>query len=264
MYSQMELRLQCEWTNVVIGQPDENMARAFSPYNCFRYDANNNKIPYGGEPLRMFQQHKWFLNEDPITPWEEIDLHSSTAKNAFPGINESHPDWDMYRGLGKRTNFAVNYGASAPRIASALHVDFPTAKALIAGYKTAFAGVVTFGKWLQQRTYITSNIPNLLLRRYYSRNKHLMQNWLVQGSGADILLEKTTELRDYITNKPHWNLMISVHDEVGLTCDDIPMKQLNKEAKEIQELMTYKLSAVDIIVDKIEYTETMWSAKKEW
>ena len=263
-YSQMELRLQCEWTNVVNGSPDENMARAFSPYNCHRNDPTLGKVAYDGAPSNFYDNYQWYLNESPTIQWQPIDLHGLTAKNAFPGIDEKDPNWKEYRDLGKRTNFAVNYGAAAPRIATALGVDFKTATALVEGYKVAYAGIVRFGKWLQNRTYTTNNIPNLLLRRYYSRNKHLMQNWLVQGSGADILLEKTAELYEYIKDKPHWNLMLSVHDENGLVCDDIPRKQLDKEAKEIQKIMAYQLSAVDIIVDKIEYTETTWASKKEW
>ena len=244
-YSQMELRLQCEWTNIVNGQPDINMARAFTPYKCIEKDG------------------KYFLEEDTTKEWKPTDLHALTAKNAFPNVDESHPDWKQYRNLGKRTNFAVNYGAAAPKIQQALKVDFPTAQALVQGYRKAFAGVVAFGKWISNRVYVTDNIPNLLLRRYYSRNKHQLQNWLVQGSGADILLLKLREIFEYIKNKPHWKFMITVHDELGFVCSDIPHEQLKREVKDIQNLMTHSMSAVDIISD-VEYTTTKWSEKDEW
>lgn len=245
-YSQMELRLQCEWTNIILGEPDLNMARAFTPYKCIK------------------QGDKYYLEEDPTKEWEPTDLHSLTAKHAFPDVDESDPEWENhYRKLGKRCNFACNYGAAAPKIQQTLKVDFATAKALVDGYKKTFAGVVAFGKWISNRVYTTDNIPNLLLRRYYSRNKHQLQNWLVQGSGADILLEKLREIYEYIKDKPHWNFMISVHDEIGLTCKDIPKDQLKKEVKDIQNIMCYKLSAVDIISD-VEYTETKWSDKTNW
>lgn len=244
-YSQMELRLQCEWTNIVNGQPDINMARAFTPYKCIEKDG------------------KYFLEEDPTKEWKPTDLHALTAKNAFPNVDESHPDWKQYRNLGKRTNFAVNYGAAAPKIQQALKVDFPTAQALVQGYRKAFAGVVAFGKWISNRVYVTDNIPNLLLRRYYSRNKHQLQNWLVQGSGADILLLKLREIFEYIKNKPHWKFMITVHDELGFVCADIPQEQLKREVKDIQKLMTHSMSAVDIVSD-VEYTTTKWSEKDEW
>jgi len=244
-YSQMELRLQCEWTNIVNGEPDINMARAFTPYKCIQKDG------------------KYFLEEDQTKEWKPTDLHALTAKNAFPNIDESHPDWKQYRNLGKRTNFAVNYGAAAPKIQQALKVDFPTAQALVQGYRKAFAGVVAFGKWISNRVYVTDNIPNLLLRRYYSRNKHQLQNWLVQGSGADILLLKLKEIFEYIKNKPHWKFMITVHDELGFVCGDIPQEQLKREVKDIQKLMTHSMSAVDIVSD-VEYTTTKWSEKDEW
>lgn len=244
-YSQMELRLQCEWTNIVNGQPDINMARAFTPYKCV--DING----------------KYYLEEDHTKEWTPTDLHGLTAKNAFPGIDETHPEWKHYRGLGKRTNFAVNYGAAAPKIQQALKVDFPTAQALVDGYRKAFAGVVAFGIWIKKRVYVTNNIPNLLLRRYYSRNKHQLQNWLVQGSGADILLLKLREVYNYIKNKPHWRFMITVHDEVGFVCAEIPMEQLKQEVKQIQTIMSHKMSAIDVTSD-VEFTTTKWSEKEDW
>ncbi len=245
-YSQMELRLQCEWTSIVNGEPDINMARAFMPYKCIEKNG------------------KYYLEEEPTKEWKPIDLHTSTASHAFPNIPQTHPDWkNHYRQLGKRANFAINYGAAAPKLVSALKVDFATARALVEGYKKTFAGVVAFGNWIKKRVYITDNIPNLMLRRYYSRNKHQLQNWLVQGSGADILLLKLFELWKYLEDKPHWNFMITVHDEVGFTCTDIPMDQLLKEVDEIQKLMCHALSAVDIISD-VEVTTTKWSEKIDW
>ena len=245
MYSQMELRLQCEWTNIVCGEPDLNMARAFSPYKCMKIG------------------DKFYLEEDLNTEWKPVDLHGLTTKHAFPGIDETHPDWDHYRKLGKMTNFAVNYGASAPKIQEALKVDYDTALALVNGYKKAFPGVVAFKKWVGNRVWSADHIPNLFFRRYYSRNRHQLQNWLVQGSGADLLLVKLREVFNYIRNKPHWNFLITVHDEIGFTCTDIPEEQLRQEVNEIKELMSYSMSAVDVFAD-VEYTTTTWADKESW
>jgi DNA polymerase I len=243
-YSQMELRLQCEWTNLVNNEPDINLARAFSPYKC---------IEINGE---------YYYEEDHYQKWKPIDLHALTAKNAFPFIDETHSEWEHYRSLGKRANFAANYGATPARLQEALRIPFHTAKALIDGYKKTYKGVVQFGQWIKRYTYTHDNVPNLLLRRYYTRNKHLLQNWLIQGSGADILFEKTTALFKYIEDKPHWNLYLSVHDETVLTCKDINITLLKKEIEEIRTLLKYSLSAVDIIAD-VEITETKWSEKTE-
>lgn len=87
-YSQLELRLQCEWTNLINGSPDLNMARAFMPYRCINKNG------------------KYYLEEDPNTEWEPTDLHAMTAQLAFPDINKDHPEWKHYRTLGKRCNFA--------------------------------------------------------------------------------------------------------------------------------------------------------------
>lgn len=244
-YSQLELRLQCEWTNLINGSPDINMARAFMPYRC------------------TLRGDKYYLDEDPNTEWTPTDLHAMTAKLAFPDINETHPEWKHYRSLGKRCNFASNYGASANKLVDALDVDFPTAKRLVEGYKKAFKGVVDFGRWIQNRTYTINKFPNLFNRKYYSTNKHSLQNWLVQGSGADLLLIKLYESNEYLKTHPHWEFLITVHDEIGFTCKDIPIDQLNKEVKEIKDLLGYSLTAVDVISD-VEVTTTNWGCKEDW
>lgn len=87
-YSQLELRLQCEWTNLINGTPDANMARAFMPYRCIK------------------QGDKYYLEEQPDVEWTPTDLHALTAMSAFPDIDKTHPDWKHYRTLGKRCNFA--------------------------------------------------------------------------------------------------------------------------------------------------------------
>lgn len=157
----------------------------------------------------------------------------------------------------------VNYGASPNALVNALDVDFPTAKRLAEGYKKSFKGVVDFGKWIQNRVYTINKFPNLFNRKYYSTNKHQLQNWLVQGSGADLLLIKLKETYEYLKTHPHWNFLITVHDEIGFTCTDIPASQLNQEVKEIKELLGYSLSAVDVISD-VEVTTTDWGHKEDW
>lgn len=237
--------MQCEWTNLINGSPDLNMARAFMPYRCTK------------------RGDTYYLDEDPNTEWIPTDLHAMTAKLAFPNIDENHPDWKHYRTLGKRCNFASNYGASANKLVDALDVDFPTAKRLVDGYKKAFKGVVDFGRWIQNRTYTINKFPNLFNRKYYSTNKHQLQNWLVQGSGADLLLIKLQQSCEYLKTHPHWEFLITVHDEIGFTCKDIPKDQLNKEVKEIKDLLGHSLTAVDVISD-VEVTSTNWGEKEDW
>lgn len=274
-YSQMELRLQCEWTNVINGAPDTNLARGFMPYQCQHYRTletyagrNGNELRAGAPTdldLETALKKGWSAWIDPETNayWQPIDFHTSTATHAFPTISTTDPDWKKYRTLGKRANFAINFGAGAAKLVSSLRVSFTTANSLIAGYKQTFKGVVQFKNWLKKRVYTSDRTPNLLGRYYYTRDTHALSNWTIQGSGADILLEKLHEIYMYIKDKPHWNLMLCVHDEVVLTCDDIDPARLNKEVREIQELMTYKLSAVDIVTD-VEYATTRWSEKEDW
>lgn len=139
----------------------------------------------------------------------------------------------------------------------------PTAKRLVDGYKQTFKGIMDYVKWIKNNVYVRDWLPNLFLRRYYSRNAHQLQNWLVQGSGADLLLIKLDELSEYLKDKPHWRLLITVHDEVGFVCDGAPRDQLIKEVNEIKDLMGFQFSAVDIISD-VELTTTSWGCKDDW
>ena len=156
-----------------------------------------------------------------------------------------------------------NYGASAPKLVDSLNVDFETAQRLVAGYKKAFKGVVDFGKWIQNRTYTINKFPNLFKRIYYSTNKHQLQNWLVQGSGADLLLIKLQQTYEYLKTHPWWTYVITVHDEIGFACKDIPINQLKKEVAEIKNIMKQSLSAVDVVSD-VEYTTTDWGHKEDY
>ena len=244
-YSQLELRLQCAWTELVNGYPDQNMIRAFMPYNC------------------IIKDDKYYLKESPDVEWTPTDLHGLTTKHAFPNINESSPDWGHYRKLGKACNFACNYGASAAKISETLHVDFDIAQKLVDGYKQTFKGVIDFSKWISRRVWSTNCFPNLFKRMYYSKNKHLLQNWLVQGSGADLLLIKLQETFEFLKTHPWWTYVITVHDEIDFACKDIPIEQLKKEVKELQALMKYSFTSVDVIAD-IEYTTTCWGEKKDY
>jgi len=108
-YSQMELRLQAQYTIDVAGG-DKNLCRAFIPFkhtSMFtgeEFDLNNDAWGSG----------EWLLEGE---LWEATDLHSVTALKAFPDKQvffdrggKSDPDFDHWRALGKRCNFLKNYG----------------------------------------------------------------------------------------------------------------------------------------------------------
>lgn len=244
-YSQLELRLQCEWTALVNGEPDLNMVRAFMPYHCTE------------------REGKYYLNENPNEEWTPTDLHAMTTLIAFPQMSKDDEHFAHYRKMGKQCNFACNYGASPAKIADSLNVDMLTAERLVKGYKQSFKGVVDFGDWIGKCVKYQDHLPNLFQRQYYSKSRHKLQNWLVQGSGADLLLIKLKQLRTYLESHPWWKFYITVHDEIGFTCKDIDKEQLIKEVAEIKEIMKYSLSAVDVISD-VEVTTTTWAHKLDW
>ena len=46
---------------------------------------------------------------------------------------------------------------------------------------------------------------------------------------------KLVRYSNYIKDKPHWKLLITVHDESGFTCANIPETQLRKEVADINK-----------------------------
>lgn len=54
-----------------------------------------------------------------------IDAHTTAAMRMF-GLDQSHPDWAMYRRIGKTLNLAIQYGAGVKRIQAQLAKDTGT------------------------------------------------------------------------------------------------------------------------------------------
>lgn len=157
-----------------------------------------------------------------------------------------------------------NYGCSAATLSNNLGIDMDTAIKLVTGYKETFKGVVHFGNYIKKKIYAgRKEWPNIFKRYYYSGNAHKLCNYLVQGSGADLLLLKLRETYNFIKEHPWWTYVITVHDEIGFTVKDIPKEQIDKEVKELQEIMKCELTAVTIIAD-VEVTKTDWGHKKDY
>lgn len=240
--SQLELRLQTIWSAIIDGVPDMTMARGFVPYNCHeQFDEQG--ISKG-----------WFLNEDPNEQWSPTDFHTIAAQTAFG----HQPDYDQnkkhYRSLGKRSNFAISYGASKWKVMESLKVSETEAESLIEGFKTAYVGLTHMEKYLKKVTRSSAFQTNLFGRRYYTRDVHKLKNWLVQGSGGDLLKIFLARVVPFIEKYPHWKLMLTVHDEIDFVLDKEPTPE---EVKEIMDLMFYTAGGIDVVAEP-EYTLKSW------
>ena len=203
---------------------------------------------------------QWFYKEDPTKLWTPTDVHGATTKAAFD-IDETHPDFHRLRYVGKRVNFAKNYGAQYGKICQMFpEYDAERCRKIDAAYYTAFPGVKAYHAYCydrQQYSYTT----NLFGIRYYNVSGHKLINMLVQGSAAFYLKLKIIQLYKYSKEhnlKTRWQMQI--HDELSWEhhVDDDPAEFF--EFKRIME--DWDEGLVPIVAD-MEVTTTTWAAKVE-
>lgn len=256
-YSQIELRFQALYT-ILVGSPDLNLCRAYMPYQCVNKDGV--VFDYSNPEHIKHWKDQWFYKENPTKVWTPTDVHGATTKAAFD-IDETHPDFHRLRYVGKRVNFAKNYGAQYGKICQMFpEYDAERCRKIDAAYYTAFPGVKAYHAYCydrQQYSYTT----NLFGIRYYNVSGHKLINMLVQGSAAFYLKLKIIQLYNYSKEhnlKTRWQMQI--HDELSWEhhVDDDPAEFF--EFKRIME--DWDEGLVPIVAD-MEVTTTTWAAKVE-
>ena len=256
-YSQIELRFQALYT-ILVGNPDLNLCRAYMPYQCV--SESGEEFNYSNPEHIRHWKDPWFYKEDPTKAWTPTDVHGATTKAAFD-IDETHPDFHRLRYVGKRVNFAKNYGAQYGKICQMFpEYDAERCRKIDAAYYTAFPGVKAYHAYCydrQQYSYTT----NLFGIRYYNVSGHKLINMLVQGSAAFYLKLKIIQLYKYSKEhnlKTRWQMQI--HDELSWEhhIDDDPAEFF--EFKRIME--DWDEALVPIVAD-MEVTTTTWAEKVE-
>ena len=266
-YSQIELRFQALYT-LLLGTPDENMCRAYMPFKCYREIKSNGQVggiipfnPANSEHIKTYKQYQWLHNEDG-TPWEPVDVHGATTLAAFPGLKKTDPEYHDLRYIGKRVNFAKNYGAELSRIKQM----FPekTHEECIRindAYYKAFPGIKNYHEYCKTRALTYSNTENLFHVKYYNVNGHKLKNMLIQGSAAFFLKWKIIQLYSYCkSNNIKTRFQMQIHDELSWEWNPEDPPEIFFEFKRIME--DWKASQIPIIAD-MEVTTTNWAEKEE-
>jgi len=246
-YSQVELRLQAEYTYYATGgYGDENMLRAYMPFHCYEKDG------------------KFFHNEDK-EEWQGVDLHTQSTKMAFPTVEVGTPEFKKLRNIGKRVNFALIYGASLKKVQMTLaDVDPKIVEKLYRGFHSRFIHVKTYQNfvsrnWVKNGGYVT----NLLGRRYYivdQADVYKLNNYLIQGSAADIIKTVIIKVDDYL-RKNHFKtrLIGCIHDEL---CISVAPGE-HAVLKKIKWLMENSVKTYVPLVAEVSTSTTNWAEKKE-
>lgn len=266
-FSQVELRVQAFYT-ILVGDPDLNMLRAYSPYKCYRIK-NGEKLEYDyTKPSNVAHwgdkdaegNSIWRHLEDD-SYWEAVDLHGKTTEMAT-GLTKKDPGFKALRSkIGKRVNFAKNYGAQRGKIRTMFpdKTEEEIDKINDAYYK-AFPGVKTYHNYCYNRADEFAYTSNLQGVKYYGLNGHKLINTLVQGSAAYYLKEKIINIDKYIRDKNlKTQLMFQIHDELLFIVPE----------DEIDEIFEFKRIMEDTegwyipIIAEIAVSNTNWAEKKD-
>lgn len=258
-YSQIELRFQALYT-ILIGHPDFNMCRAYMPFECVSrngvlFDCNN------PEHIKNWDK-EWFHKENPKEHWTPVDVHGATT-TAATGLTPADPEFHTLRStIGKRVNFAKNYGAELGRIRQM----FPdkTEEECIRindAYYKAFPGIKTYHTYCNQQAGLYSHTENLFGVNYYNVSGHKLKNLLIQGSAAYYLKIKIIQLYNFIKeNNYKSKFQMQIHDELSWEYNPQDPPEVFFKFKEIME--DWKEAKVPIVAD-MEATNSTWADKVE-
>ena len=255
-YSQIELRVQALYT-ILVEDPDLNLCRAYMPYKC-RSDVGLFEFDYTKpDHIKHWNTGEWVHLED-MEKWTPVDVHGATTKAAF-NITEDHPEFHDLRYLGKRVNFAKNYGAQRKKIAEMFpDYDDRTIRAIDEGYYKAFPGIKTYQQYCYTLANVQAYATNLFGVRYWNVSGHNLINMLIQGSSATLLKEKIVEMHEFLKDYKS-RMLMPIHDEVQFLMYDDEMHIIPKLKEIMEDWDVY----VPIVADA-EITRTTWNDKEEF
>jgi len=244
-YSQIELRLQAEYTHrCTQGTGDVNMLRAYIPFKCVERDG------------------KYYYEEEPTNEWKPIDVHTQTTAMAFPDIDPKSDVFKKLRKVGKQVNFAIIYGASLKKVQETLaDTDPDVVKKLYYGFNQAFKDINAYRVWVKREYGYNGYVENLKGRRYFieePRDAYKLNNYVIQGSAADILKEVICKIDAYLQNKKS-KLQACIHDEL---CFVIHKDEQNI-IPEIQQIMENTYKGIIPLTTEASISTTSWGDKHE-
>lgn len=265
-YSQVEVRLQAHYSWIAMkGKGDRNMLRMFVPFQCYA-TVNEQKVLWDPENPKhvnekFIEENQWIQLEND-QPWEITDFHLLTARAAFPeiaGLPKDNEQVQKLRKKAKGVNFAIQYGAGLKKIVDIVG-NKTEAEKLYMGNKQAFQGLVAYGNMIKEFYNKHKYVENAYGRKYKLKQyTHKMMNYVIQGSGADMLKQKIAEVFDFL--KPYKSRLVhNIHDELQFEIAK-GEEHLVEKLKEIMEDVGNKF--VVPIVSDIETTTTNWKEKVE-
>ena len=258
-YSQIELRFQGMYT-ILVGDADLNLCRAYMPYKCI--DATGKQFDYNNPSDIRAWNKEWYYEEDTTKHWTPTDVHGATTEKAT-GLTPDHPDFHTLRStIGKRTNFAKNYGAQLRKITEMFpDKTYEECVKIDSAYYAAFPGVKSYHNYCYGRAQYYSYTQNLFGIKYYNVSGHKLINMLIQGSAAFYLKWKIRQLYDFSqAHNLHTVWQMQIHDELSWEYDDRDDPSIFFEFKRIME--DWEDGLIPVVAD-MEATTSTWADKTE-
>ena len=157
---------------------------------------------------------------------EGIDVHQQTADSV--GVD---------RAAGKQLNYATLYGAGANRVSSMLDISIEEAKDVLDRWYHTYPEVRQLKRKLTRRVSECGYLKTILGRQHhFDEPNHLLLNYLIQGSAADLLKRTTVELHEQ--GIP---VVLYVHDEIVA---EVPEGQAEQVARALEVALTKDVGIV--------------------
>ena len=155
------------------------------------------------------------------------------------------------------------YGIGPNALAENLDIDLETAQNLSDSFNKTFPGVHTYQNETQGEIALKGYTTNIYGRRYYienSNNSYKVNNYRIQGSGADMLKEVEIKVCEYLKDKKS-RFILPIHDEL---CVEVAQDEEDIVPREIERIMEDVKDKVPYlpIVAEVEMTDTNWAEKK--
>ena len=215
---------------------------------------------YSQMEVRVFLSYLHNAEMDELLNRDDVDFHSESAKIAF-GINEEHSEFKFYRQMAKNITFGILYGLGNKRLAQQLSTTTDQAKAYKQQYFNNIHGSRSFINRVINTVESRGWIKNRYGRIYRIDNTlgYKGVNYLVQGTSADILIERMVYVHEYLNDKKS-NILLQVHDEIICEIHDDEIRELPQQ---IQLILEANSLDIPLKVD-MEVCQDSWATKIDW
>ena len=148
-------------------------------------------------------------------------------------------------------------------MAENLDVDLETAQLLSDSFNKTFPGVQSYQYETQGEISLKGYTTNLYDRRYYIENEnnaYKVNNYRIQGTGADLLKEVEINICEYLKDKKS-RFILPIHDELCIEVAHDEESYVPRQIEKIMEDVTDKVPYLPIVAE-VEMTTTNWADKK--